>query len=72
MFDQVIVCLDGSSLAEKIIPLGRGLTRATAGKLIFLRVVQDPAEMSTEGDYLKECARHYGVELRFAVSTRST
>jgi nucleotide-binding universal stress UspA family protein len=68
MFDQVIVCLDGSSLGEKIIPLGRGLTRATAGKLIFLRVVQDPAEISTEEDYLKQCARHYGAELRFVVS----
>jgi hypothetical protein len=33
-----------------------------------LRVVQDPAEMSTEEDYLKECARRYGAELRFAVS----
>lgn len=68
MFEQVIVCLDGSSLAEQIIPLARGLTRATAGKLIFLRVVQDPAEMSTEEDYLKECARRYGAEMRFAVS----
>jgi nucleotide-binding universal stress UspA family protein len=68
VFEQVIVCLDGSSLAEQIIPLARGLTRTTAGKLIFLRVVQDPAEMSTEEDYLKECARRYGAELRFAVS----
>lgn len=68
MFEQVIVCLDGSSLAEQIIPLARGLTRATAGKLIFLRVVQDPAELSTEEDYLKECARRYGGEMRFAVS----
>ena len=68
MFDQVIVCLDGSSLAEQIIPLARGLTRATAGKLIFFRVVEDPAEMSAEESYLKDCARHYDAELRFAVS----
>jgi nucleotide-binding universal stress UspA family protein len=68
VFEQVIVCLDGSSLAEQIIPLARGLSRATAGKLIFLRVVQDPAEMSIEENYLKDCARQYGAELRFAVS----
>jgi hypothetical protein len=35
VFEQLIVCLDGSSLAEQIMPLARGLTRATAGKLIF-------------------------------------
>ena len=68
MFEHLIVCLDGSSLAEQIIPLARGLTQATAGKLIFIRVVQDPAEMSTEDDYLKDCARRYGAELRFAIS----
>ena len=49
-------------------PLARGLTRATAGKLIFLRVVQDPAELSAEEYHLKECARQYGAELRFGIS----
>ena len=68
MFDPVIVCLDGSSLAEKMIPFARALTRAAAGRLIFLRVVQDPAEMSAEESYLKDCARRYDAELRFAVS----
>ena len=68
MFSQVIVCLDGSSLAEKIIPLARGLTRVAAGKLIFFRVVEDPAEMSADETYLKDCARRYDAELRFAVS----
>jgi nucleotide-binding universal stress UspA family protein len=68
VFDEVIVCLDGSSLAEKIIPLARGLTQATAGKLIFLRVVQDPAEIWGEEEYLTDCARQYGAQLRLAVS----
>ena len=68
MFDQVIVCLDGSPLAEKMIPLAQGLIRASAGKLIFLRVVEDPAEMSAEESYLIDCARQHGAELRFAVS----
>ena len=68
MFDELIVCLDGSSLSEKIIPLARGLTQATAGKLIFLRVVQDSAELAGEEEYLSDCARQYGAQLRFAVS----
>ena len=68
MFDEIIVCLDGSSLAEKIIPLARGLTQSTAGKLIFLRVIEDPAEIRTEEEYLSDCARQYGAQLRVAVS----
>lgn len=68
VFDEIIVCLDGSSLAEKIIPLARGLTQATAGKLIFLRVVEDPAEILAEEQYLSDCARQYRAQLRVAVS----
>ena len=41
MFDEVIVCLDGSSLAEKIIPLARGIAAAKDGRLSLLRVVED-------------------------------
>jgi nucleotide-binding universal stress UspA family protein len=68
VFNEVIVCLDGSSVAEKIIPLAHGLTQATGGKLVFLRVVQEAAEMSAEEEYLTDCARQYGAQLRFAVS----
>ena len=69
MFDDLLVCPDSSALAEKIIPLARGLTQAAAaGKLIFLRIVQDSAEISTEEEYLSDCARQHGAQLRFAVS----
>jgi len=68
MFNEVIVCLDGSSLSEKILPLARGIIQVTKGKLVFLRVVEGPDEMSSEEDYLRDCARQYGAELRFAVS----
>ena len=43
MFDQVIACLDGSSLAETILPLARGLASAKNGELTILRVVADEA-----------------------------
>ena len=68
MFDEIIVCLDGSSLSEKILPLARGIIQVTKGKLVFLRVVEGLDEMSSEEDYLRDCARQYGAELRFAVS----
>jgi nucleotide-binding universal stress UspA family protein len=69
MFRQIIACLDGSSFAEKILPLARGLTASTGGRLTLLRIVQDAAELAAEEQYLRECARQYNAELRFRVST---
>jgi nucleotide-binding universal stress UspA family protein len=69
MFDEVLVCLDGSSLAESILPLARAITAPKGGKLTLLRIVRDPAELSAEEDYLRDCARRYGAGLRFVVST---
>ena len=68
MFEKLLVCLDGSASAEKIIPLACGISQATKGKLVFLRVVQDPAESWTEEECLNDCARQYGAQLRIAVS----
>ena len=68
MFEKVIACLDGSALAERIIPLARCLSQAAAGKLVFLRVIQDPNEIAEEEAYLRECARLHGAQLRLALS----
>ena len=68
MFEKLLVCLDGSAAAERIIPLAYGISQATKGKLVFLRVVQDPAESWTEEERLNDCARQYGAQLRIAVS----
>jgi nucleotide-binding universal stress UspA family protein len=67
MFDEVIVCLDGSSLAEKILPLARGLAAAKGAKLTLLRVVEDVAELASEEEYLRDCARQYAAELSLLV-----
>jgi nucleotide-binding universal stress UspA family protein len=67
MFDEVIACLDGSSLAETILPLARALTAPQGGTLTLLRVVADPAELAAEEDYLRDCARQYSGQLRFIV-----
>ena len=69
MFDEVLVCLDGSPLAETILPLARAITAPKGGKLTLLRIVRDSAELSAEEDYLRDCARRYSAELRFIVST---
>ena len=68
MFEKLLVCLDGSASAEKIIPLACGISQATKGNLVFLRVVQDPAQSWAEEDRLNDCARQYGAQLRIAVS----
>jgi len=68
MFDEIIVCLDGSSLAEKILPLARGIAAAKSGKLTLLRVVQDVAELAAEEEYLRDCARQYAAELSLLVA----
>jgi len=68
MFDEVIACLDGSSIAETILPLARGLTATKGGSLTLLRVVADPEELSAEENYLRDCARQYSGQLRFLVA----
>lgn len=69
MFDEVIVCLDGSSLAEKILPLARAIVAANGGRLTLLRVVEDVAELAAEEDYLRDCARQYSAQLSLLVAT---
>ena len=69
MYDEIIACLDGSSLAEKILPLARGLTASTGGRLTLLRVVERMDELAGEEEYLRDCARQYRAELRFRVAS---
>jgi nucleotide-binding universal stress UspA family protein len=68
MFDQIIACLDGSSLAEKILPLACGLSAPRGGRLTLLRIVENTEELAAEEEYLRDCARQYSAELRFRVS----
>jgi nucleotide-binding universal stress UspA family protein len=72
MFNEIIACLDGSSLAEKILPLARGITAPEGGRLTLLRVVQHTNELAQEETYLRDCARQYSAELRFRVAADPT
>lgn len=66
MFGEIFACLDGSSLAEKILPLARAVARG--GKLTLLRVVEDAAELEAEENYLSDLARQYAAQLSFLIS----
>ena len=68
MFKEVIACLDGSSLAETILPLARGLTAPREGTLTLLRVAPDPAALAAEENHLRGCARQFSGQLSFLVA----
>lgn len=68
MFDEVLACLDGSSLAEEILPLARALSVAAGGKLVIFRVLGDIAELAAEEESLRDIAHRCEAELRWVVS----
>lgn len=53
MFDKIFVCLDGSPLAEKILPLAQGIAKAKGANLVLLRVVGDSNEIASEERYMR-------------------
>lgn len=69
MFDEILVCLDGSALAEKILPLARYLSGVKGGTLTLVRVVKDDAELAAEEAYLRDCAHQYSARLSFLIGT---
>jgi nucleotide-binding universal stress UspA family protein len=68
MFDEVLACLDGSQLAQEILPLAHGITAATSATLTLIRVVADADELAAEESDLRQCARRYRAEVRFLLS----
>lgn len=68
MFDQILVCLDGSPLAEKILPLAQGIASDKGSMVILLRVVGNSEELSAEESYMRERASVFQAPIRFLVS----
>ena len=68
MFDEILACLDGSQLAQQILPLAHGITAAASATLTLLRVVADADELAAEESDLRQCARRYRAEMRFLLS----
>jgi nucleotide-binding universal stress UspA family protein len=46
MFERILVCLDGSKLAEQIMPYAAEEAIRFQGKLVLLQVVQEPVTFS--------------------------
>jgi nucleotide-binding universal stress UspA family protein len=68
MIDEVLVCLDGSAMAETIAPIAQGIAEAWAATLTVFRVVRHPSEVATEEQYLRDAARRFGAQIRFSVA----
>src|SRR5258708_31157375 len=49
MFQRILVPLDGSDGADGAIPVAASIVRASGGSIVFIRVVQQPAEVGTFG-----------------------
>jgi nucleotide-binding universal stress UspA family protein len=68
MLDEIFACLDGSALAETILPLAQGLAAAAGARLTLLRVVGDQDEITGEGSELLDCARRYRGQPKFLIA----
>ncbi len=68
MINEILVCLDGSSLAEKVLPLARGIAHATGAILTGVKVVRDSDQIARAESYMRESARRFGAQIKFVVS----
>src|SRR5215475_82534 len=68
MFDKILVCLDGSPLAEKILPLAQTIAGSKGSRIVLLRVVENSQEVLAEESYMRERANVFGASIRFLIS----
>jgi nucleotide-binding universal stress UspA family protein len=50
MFEKMLVCLDGSDLAEQILPYAREQAKRFGSKIFLLHVVEKPATITAPGE----------------------
>ena len=68
MFNEIFVCLDGSPLSEKILPLAHGMATQVGARVTLLNVVAGAEELAGHADRLRDLGRLYGAESRFLFS----
>src|SRR5262245_44012577 len=68
MFDQIFVCLDGSPLAEKILPLAQTIAGSKGSSVVLLKVVENSEELLAEESYMRARASVFGASIRFVIS----
>ncbi len=64
MFDEILACLDGSPLAETILPLAAGLAGTARARFTLVRIVIDGDDMAADESYLRDRARPYGAQFK--------
>ncbi len=72
MISEIIVCLDGSSFAEKIIPYARGIATSIGAKLRFLRVIENKDEATAADRYVNRLGRELNAEAAVKVARTDT
>jgi nucleotide-binding universal stress UspA family protein len=68
MLAEILVCLDGSPLAERILPLAQRIACAKGATVILLRVLGNTEELSAEESYMRESAGVLHAPIRFLIS----
>src|ERR687886_177585 len=68
MFDEIFACVDGSPLAEKILPLAALLASRLNAKLTALRVVANEAEIAAQQSYMADAVRPYSAQYRIVLA----
>ena len=68
MFQEVMVCLDGSLFAEKILPYAQAIVGTVGGKLTLLRVVANEGESAAAESYLQVCAGRWGAGIKVQIA----
>jgi nucleotide-binding universal stress UspA family protein len=66
MYQKILVPLDGSKRAEKILPHVEELARRYKAKVIFLHVIEYKAVPTSEGQYINLTAQEFDQEKRQA------
>ncbi len=62
MISEIVICLDGSLYAEKIIPYARSIAGSIGAKLRILQVVEDERELVAAERYVNGFARQLKIE----------
>ena len=62
MYKRLLVAVDGSPIAESILPYALGICRATQSQLTLVRVVANDGQHVNDGEYVDALAARLGVE----------
>ena len=62
MYKRLLVAVDGSSIAESILPYAVGICRATQSQLTLVQVVDDDDQRAEAGDYVAALAAKLDAE----------